>query len=235
MLGGWRGTVAELRPSQPTTRHAAFRSQPSGAGPHWGGDVYFVFTGGAANSLSLASLCQSYHSVICTPVAHIETDECGGPEFFSNGSKLLVVPSPTCAESPCREHEINGLAKKSALRFSQSSSGALGCLSGDLRHPDAFRQHDAEAIEQRSLCRIRLRNTVQSNVAVRVRRQNHVVRLNARQFFAAREDAADAFVINTVILINVALIGARLSTCETSAPFPARPVQQQVRPHQIRP
>jgi threonine aldolase len=55
-------------------------------------DVYFVFTGGAANSLSLASLCQSYHSVICTPVAHIETDECGGPEFFSNGSKLLVVP-----------------------------------------------------------------------------------------------------------------------------------------------
>ena len=54
-------------------------------------DVYFVFNGTAANSLALASLCQSYHSVICTPVAHIETDECGGPEFFSNGSKLLVA------------------------------------------------------------------------------------------------------------------------------------------------
>jgi threonine aldolase len=36
-------------------------------------------------------LCQSYHSVICTSVAHVETDECGGPEFFSNGSKLLVA------------------------------------------------------------------------------------------------------------------------------------------------
>ncbi|WP_371736884.1 low specificity L-threonine aldolase [Rhodoferax sp. U11-2br] len=53
-------------------------------------DVYYVFNGTAANSLALASLCQSYHSVICSPVAHIETDECGGPEFFSNGSKLLV-------------------------------------------------------------------------------------------------------------------------------------------------
>ena len=54
-------------------------------------DVYFVFNGTAANSLALASLCQSYHSVICSPVAHIETDECGGPEFFSNGSKVLVA------------------------------------------------------------------------------------------------------------------------------------------------
>ena len=54
-------------------------------------DVYYVFNGTAANSLALAAMCQSYHSVICTPVAHIETDECGGPEFFSNGSKLLIA------------------------------------------------------------------------------------------------------------------------------------------------
>lgn len=54
-------------------------------------DVFFVFNGTAANSLALASLCQSYHSVICHGLAHIETDECGGPEFFSNGSKLLVA------------------------------------------------------------------------------------------------------------------------------------------------
>lgn len=52
-------------------------------------DVYFAFNGTAANSLALASLCQSYHSVICSELAHVETDECGGPEFFSNGSKLL--------------------------------------------------------------------------------------------------------------------------------------------------
>jgi threonine aldolase len=55
-------------------------------------EVFFVFNGTAANSLALASLCQSYHSVICHELAHIETDECGGPEFFSNGSKLLTAP-----------------------------------------------------------------------------------------------------------------------------------------------
>jgi threonine aldolase len=57
-------------------------------------EVFFVFNGTAANSLALAALCQSYHSVICHEVAHIETDECGGPEFFSNGSKLLVGQGP---------------------------------------------------------------------------------------------------------------------------------------------
>jgi len=51
--------------------------------------VFFVFNGTAANSLALASLCRSYHSVVCHDMAHIETDECGAPEFFSNGTKIL--------------------------------------------------------------------------------------------------------------------------------------------------
>lgn len=54
-------------------------------------EVFFAFNGTAANSLALASLCQSYHSVICSETAHVETDECGAPEFFSNGSKLLTA------------------------------------------------------------------------------------------------------------------------------------------------
>jgi threonine aldolase len=54
-------------------------------------EVFFVFNGTAANSLSLASLCQSYHSVICHDYAHVERDECGAPEFFSNGTKILTV------------------------------------------------------------------------------------------------------------------------------------------------
>jgi threonine aldolase len=54
-------------------------------------EVFFVFTGTAANSLALAALCQSYHSVICHETAHVETDECGASEFFSNGTKLLTV------------------------------------------------------------------------------------------------------------------------------------------------
>jgi threonine aldolase len=63
-------------------------------------EVFFAFNGTAANSLALASLCQSYHSVICSAQAHVETDECGAPEFFSNGSKLLVAPSDTGKLTP---------------------------------------------------------------------------------------------------------------------------------------
>src|SRR5690606_25414384 len=54
-------------------------------------EVFFTFNGTAANSLALAALCQSYHSIVCHELAHVETDECGGPEFFSNGTKLLLT------------------------------------------------------------------------------------------------------------------------------------------------
>jgi threonine aldolase len=55
-------------------------------------EVFFVFNGTAANSLSLASLCQPYHSILCHELSHIETAECGAPEFFANGSKVLLLP-----------------------------------------------------------------------------------------------------------------------------------------------
>ena len=54
-------------------------------------ESFLVFNGTAANALALAQLCQPFHSVVCHEHAHIETDECGAPEFFS-GSKLLLVP-----------------------------------------------------------------------------------------------------------------------------------------------
>jgi len=56
-------------------------------------EVFFVFNGTAANSLAISTCCQPYHSVICADVAHLETDECGGPEFFSGGAKLLLANS----------------------------------------------------------------------------------------------------------------------------------------------
>ena len=54
-------------------------------------EVFFVFNGTAANSLALASCCHSYHSILCHETAHVETDECGAPEFFSNGTKVLLL------------------------------------------------------------------------------------------------------------------------------------------------
>jgi threonine aldolase len=69
-------------------------------------EVFFAFNGTAANSLALSALCQSYHSVICSDVAHVETDECGAPEFFSNGSKLLTARSEAGKLTPEAIREI---------------------------------------------------------------------------------------------------------------------------------
>lgn len=54
-------------------------------------EVFFVFNGTAANSLALAALCQSYNSVLCHELAHVEVAECSGPEFFSNGAKVILL------------------------------------------------------------------------------------------------------------------------------------------------
>jgi threonine aldolase len=74
-------------------------------------EVFFVFNGTAANSLALASCCQSYHSVICHEHAHIVDDECGAPEFFSNGTKLLGASGEHGKISPA---QIAHLASKRA-------------------------------------------------------------------------------------------------------------------------
>ncbi len=70
-------------------------------------EVFFVFNGTSANSLSLASLCQSYHSILCHELAHIETAECGAPEFFANGTKVLLLPGPDGKVDPkAIEHAV---------------------------------------------------------------------------------------------------------------------------------
>ena len=72
-------------------------------------EVFFVFNGTAANSLALSSLCHSYHSILCHELAHIETDECGAPEFFSHGTKVLLVSGPEGKMDPAG---IETLVKK---------------------------------------------------------------------------------------------------------------------------
>jgi threonine aldolase len=56
-------------------------------------EVFFVFSGTAANVLCLQSMVRSHHAVICAETAHINTSECGAAEKHI-GCKLLTVPSP---------------------------------------------------------------------------------------------------------------------------------------------
>ena len=53
--------------------------------------VYLVATGTAANALALALYCPPWTSVFAHTDAHIAVDECGAPEFFTNGAKMIGV------------------------------------------------------------------------------------------------------------------------------------------------
>jgi len=62
--------------------------------------VYLVATGTAANSIALATLCQPFETVFCSPVAHIHEDECNAPEFYTGGAKLTLVPADDAKMTP---------------------------------------------------------------------------------------------------------------------------------------
>ncbi len=53
--------------------------------------VFLVSTGTAANALSLAAACPPWGAVYCHPDSHIDDDECGAPEFYTGGAKLVGV------------------------------------------------------------------------------------------------------------------------------------------------
>ena len=76
--------------------------------------VYLVATGTAANSLALATLCQPYDTVFCSPVAHIHEDECNAPEFYTGGAKLTLVPggdkmTPDSLRASIAGEEVRGV------------------------------------------------------------------------------------------------------------------------------
>jgi threonine aldolase len=111
--------------------------------------VFFVFNGTAANSLALSALCRSYHSIICHQLAHIETDECGAPEFFSNGTKVLLVPGENGKVDP---HAIDRVVtlrtdihypKPKVLSITQATELGTVYTPDDLRSiQEAVARHD---------------------------------------------------------------------------------------------
>ncbi len=54
-------------------------------------EVFMVATGSAANALALSTMTASYGAVLCHWLSHIYEDECGAPEFFSGGAKLIPL------------------------------------------------------------------------------------------------------------------------------------------------
>jgi len=55
-------------------------------------EAFLVATGTGANAMALSALARSWEAVFCHEEAHIHDDECGAPEFFTGGAKLVGIP-----------------------------------------------------------------------------------------------------------------------------------------------
>ena len=62
--------------------------------------VFLVSTGTAANALACAIGCPPWGAIFCHSHAHIAEDECGAPEFFTGGAKLVLVQGASGRMSP---------------------------------------------------------------------------------------------------------------------------------------
>ena len=65
--------------------------------------VLLVATGSAANALLLGTMTNPWETIFCTPMAHINVDECNAPEFYT-GAKLTPVPATHAKMTPDALH-----------------------------------------------------------------------------------------------------------------------------------
>ncbi|AFZ18745.1 threonine aldolase family protein [Allocoleopsis franciscana] len=54
--------------------------------------VFPVATGSAANALALSVMTPPFGAIYCHTESHINVDECGAPEFYTGGAKLVTLP-----------------------------------------------------------------------------------------------------------------------------------------------
>src|SRR5277367_6558554 len=54
--------------------------------------AFLVPTGTAANALALSALVRPWEAIFCHEESHVHDDECGAPEFFAAGAKLVGIP-----------------------------------------------------------------------------------------------------------------------------------------------
>ena len=112
-------------------------------------EVFFVFNGTAANALVLAAMCQRHHAVVCHALSHVETDECGAPEFFTGGSKVLPVAGEQGKLAPAalepvmhRGHGVH-FPKVRAISLTQATELGTCYTRGELAALTTFaREHD---------------------------------------------------------------------------------------------
>ncbi|RVU18717.1 threonine aldolase family protein [Methylobacterium oryzihabitans] len=94
--------------------------------------VFPVATGTAANAIALAALVPPFGACLCHEEAHVMTDECGAPEFFMHGAKLVglpgeggkIAPAALAAHLAVPARGVHHMPVR-ALSLSQATEGGL--------------------------------------------------------------------------------------------------------------
>jgi threonine aldolase len=113
--------------------------------------VFLVATGTAANALALSALAPPWGAIFCHEESHVADDECGAPEMFTDGAKLIGLPGTSGKITP-EQLEIaiarypKGVVKAvqpAALSISQvTESGTVYSFAEIARLGEIARRHD---------------------------------------------------------------------------------------------
>jgi threonine aldolase len=86
---------------------------------------FLVATGTAANALALGALARPWEAIFCHEEAHVHDDECGAPEFFAAGAKLVGIPGLAGKISPDSLAETLGRYPRGLVKASQPGALSL--------------------------------------------------------------------------------------------------------------
>jgi len=87
--------------------------------------VYLVATGTAANALALSAATEPWGAILCHEFAHIAADECGAPEFFSAGAKLVGLPGAAGKITPAALRDALAIMPRGVVKQVQPQALSL--------------------------------------------------------------------------------------------------------------
>ena len=102
--------------------------------------VFPTASGTAANALALATMTPSYGNIYCHKLSHINTDECGAPEFYTGGGKLVTLNGINGKITP--EELDKAITGKGIVHHTQPASVSITqvCETGEVYQLDEIKK-----------------------------------------------------------------------------------------------
>ena len=102
--------------------------------------VFPTASGTAANALALSTMTPSFGNIYCHKLSHINTDECGAPEFYTGGGKLIALQG---IDGKITADELDqSIGGKGIVHHTQPSSVSITqvCETGEIYQLDEIKK-----------------------------------------------------------------------------------------------